>query len=68
MQFSKPFLLLLAIFILASCNTAKKVSVGKIDRNSPDFLMKTLVTNQVNVQWLEAVSYTHLDVYKRQGY
>lgn len=53
MQFSKPFLLLLAIFILASCNTSKKVSVGKIDRNSPDFLMKTLVTNQVNVQWLE---------------
>lgn len=43
---------LLIIFVLtAGCGASKKANVGKVDINSPEALMKTLITNQVNVQW-----------------
>jgi hypothetical protein len=53
-MYSKKILIaVLAIGLLASCKTAKKTNVGKINKNSPELLLKTLQTNQVNVNWLE---------------
>lgn len=53
MQCNKLFILLSAILLLASCYASKKINVGTIDRNNPEALMKSLITNQINVQWLE---------------
>lgn len=53
MQFCKLFLLLLIVVTLASCGASKKAISGKLERASPDFLLKTLIANQVNLQWLD---------------
>lgn len=49
-----PFGLLIFLVLATGCGASKKATIGKIDRNSPDFLKQTLITNQVNVQWLSA--------------
>lgn len=49
-----PFGLLILLVLATGCGASKKANVGKIDRNSPAFLMKTMIANQVNVQWLSA--------------
>lgn len=53
MQFSKLIALLFVVSLMVACNASKKAAVGKLDRNSPDFLMNSLITNQVNVQWFD---------------
>lgn len=54
MQFSKLFIILLVVTLFAACNASKKAVTGNIDRNSPAFLLNSLITNQVNVQWFDA--------------
>ena len=53
MRCNKLFILLFAILLLASCHTSKKANVGAIDRYNPEALMKSLITNQINVQWFD---------------
>ena len=47
-----------------------RVNLGRLILEDTDILLLDEPTNHLDlhaVEWLEAVSYTHLDVYKRQG-
>ncbi len=56
MQRSKNRLLLLGfmIILLSSCGTSKRLGKAEKDYNSPDYLLKNLITNQVSADWFSA--------------
>ncbi len=47
-------LLLVASLFLTSCGASKKLGTAELDRNSPEFFLRTLATNQVNADWFGA--------------
>ncbi len=53
MQFSKLFFLAFTVTLLASCGASKKGMTGKLDYANPEVLLKSMVANQVNLQWLD---------------
>ncbi|MFN7117539.1 MAG: DUF4292 domain-containing protein [Saprospiraceae bacterium] len=53
MQCSKFIFLAIIVIVLSSCGASKKGTLGKLDRATPDFLLKSMVANQVNLQWLD---------------
>lgn len=40
--------------LLSSCGTSKKIGAADIEKDSPEFFLNTLVTNQVNARWFSA--------------
>ncbi len=48
------FVIALSLLLFSSCGASKKLGKSEPERNSPDFLLKTMVTNQVNAQWFSA--------------
>jgi len=53
MHYSKLIFLLLIGIFLASCGASKKGMTGKLERATPEALLKNLVENQVNIEWLD---------------
>ncbi len=42
------------VFMLSACGVSKKLGKTDLERNSADFLVKNLITNQVNAKWFSA--------------
>lgn len=43
-----------SLLLLSSCGTSRKLGAETIDRNSPEYFLNELVTNQVNARWFGA--------------
>lgn len=60
-------LLFLALLTVSACKTGKRATTGKLKPKSEKFLMKRLVSNQVNAEWLSAkAKITYRDEYGRE--
>ena len=44
---------LMAIFLVSSCKTGKKIGNRSLKERSPDFLMEQMVRQQVSAEWFE---------------
>ncbi|MDX1939162.1 MAG: DUF4292 domain-containing protein [Saprospiraceae bacterium] len=47
-------LVMVSFIMLSACSASKKLGTSGLERDSPEFLIKAMATNQVNAKWFSA--------------